>query len=121
MVLLTLYNDTPSSIAAAGSFQTQDILEKLKLLDSAARREGLAALDPAKNPLIHLGMEIDGSGLVTKNSYGVFNLSWQAEQHKEWPEVIGQELDQIKRAIRAAHKVPLKFLIWAGMGGSAED
>ena len=121
MVLLTLYNDTPPSIATAGNFQTQDILEKLKVLDSRARRKGLAALDPAKNPLIHLGMEIDGSGLVTKNSYGVFNLSWQAEHHKEWPEVIGQELDQIKRAIRAAHKVPLKFLIWAGMGGSAED
>lgn len=121
MVLLTLYNDTPPSIAAAGNFQTQDILEKLKVLDSRARRKGLAALDPAKNPLIQLGMEIDGSGVVTKNSYGVFNLSWQAGHHKEWPEVIGQELDQIKHAIRAAHKVPLKFLIWAGMGGSAED
>lgn len=121
MVLLTLYNDTPPSAAVAHSFQSEDVLEKLKVLDARARRKGLAALDPAKNPLIQLGMEIDSSGVVTKNSYGVFNLSWQAESHKEWPDLVRQELDQIKKAIRTAHKVPLKFLIWVGMGGSAED
>jgi len=121
MVLLTLYNDTPPSIASAETFQAPDILEKLKVLDSRARRKGLAALNPSKSALIPLGMEIDGGGTVTKNGYGVFNLSWQAATHKEWPNVVAQELDEIKGAIRAAHKTPLKFLIWAGMGGSAED
>jgi glucose-6-phosphate isomerase len=120
-VLLTLYNDNPSSLASAESFEAQNILEKLKVLDSRARRKGLESLDPSKNPLIPLGTEIDGNGVVTKNSYGVFNLSWQAEQHKEWPEVIAKELDEIKQNIRDAHKAQLKFLIWAGMGGSAED
>jgi glucose-6-phosphate isomerase len=121
MVLLTLYNDKPSSVTPAERFRTQNILEKLKVLDSRARRKGLEALDPAKNPLIPLGTEINGDGVVTKNSYGVFNLSWQAEQHTEWPAVITEELEEIKQGIREAHKVPLKFLIWAGMGGSAED
>ncbi len=120
-MLLTLYNDRPSSLAVAESFQTQNVLEKLKVLDSRARRKGLESLDPSKNPLIPLGTEIDGNGVVTKNSYGVFNLSWQAAQHPEWPGLIGKELDEIKQRIRDAHKTPLKFLIWAGMGGSAED
>jgi len=31
------------------------------------------------------------------------------------------ELDEIKAAIRKTHGAKLRFLIWAGMGGSAED
>ena len=34
-------NDKPSSAAPAENFQTQNILEKLKVLDSRARRKGL--------------------------------------------------------------------------------
>jgi glucose-6-phosphate isomerase len=120
-VLLTLYNDKPSSTDTADNFQKQNILEKLKVLDSRARRKGLDALDPARNSLIPLGTEIDGQGKVTKNSYGVFNLSWQAEQHKEWPAIVDKELEEIRLRIRDTHGVPLKYLIWAGMGGSAED
>ena len=66
-------------------------------------------------------MEIDSAGRVTKNSYGVFNLSWQSERHPEWPSLIESEVSQIRSAIREQHGVPLRFLIWAGMGGSAED
>src|SRR5436305_2051391 len=120
-VLLTLYNDKPSSAAPAENFQTQNILEKLKVLDARARRKGLDSLDPAKNGLIPLGTEIDAQGKVTKNSYGVFNLSWQAEQHKEWPCTVQSELEEIRQAIKTTHNTQLKFLIWAGMGGSAED
>jgi glucose-6-phosphate isomerase len=90
-------------------------------LDLDARRNGLEHLDPAKNPLIGLGMETDGDGRVTKNSYGVFNLSWQVPEHPEWPGAIAAELDEIRTRIRDTHGTPLRFLIWAGMGGSAED
>ena len=69
-------------------------------MDLDARRNGLAHLDPAKNPLIGLGMETDGDGRVTKNSYGVFNLSWQVPEHPEWPGAITAELDEIRNRIR---------------------
>jgi glucose-6-phosphate isomerase len=120
-VLLSLHNDKPASHAFAEEFEKQNILEKLKLLDVRARRKGIESLDPEKNSLIPIGMEVDGDGKVTKNSYGVFNLAWQAEDHPEWPAQIMRELDDIKKAIRKSHSVPLRFLIWAGMGGSAED
>lgn len=120
-MLLSLHNDKPASHTFAEEFEKQNILEKLKLLDVRARRKGIESLDPEKNSLIPIGMEVDGDGKVTKNSYGVFNLAWQAEDHPEWPGQIMRELDDIKKAIRKSHSVPLRFLIWAGMGGSAED
>ena len=61
------------------------------------------------------------NGRVVKNGYGVFDLAWQAEEHPEWSATISAELDEIRAGIRAAHSVAIKFLIWAGMGGSAED
>jgi glucose-6-phosphate isomerase len=120
-VLLSLYHDKPSSTQAAETFVKQNVLERLKVLDSRARRKGLDSIDPSRNPLIGLGMEVNESGNVTKNSYGVFNLSWQSAQHPEWPQVIMQELAEIRQGIRDTHGVPLRYLIWAGMGGSAED
>ena len=120
-MLLSLYNDKPSSAESAQAFQQQNIIEKLKALDSRARRKGLDSLDPSRNALIALGMEIDKNGNVTKNSYGVFNLSWQAAQHRDWPDTVLHELNEIKQRIRDTHGAPLRFLIWAGMGGSAED
>lgn len=91
------------------------------MLDSRARRKGLAALDPGRNRLIGLGMEISSNGAVAKNGYGVFSLAWQAEHHAEWPETIEREVCEARAAIRQAHGAQLRFLIWAGMGGSAED
>lgn len=120
-MLLSLHNDKPSSTAAADGFQQQNVLEKLKSLDSRARRKGLESLDASRNPLVRIGMEVNGDNRVTKNSYGVFNLVWQAQEHPEWPGVIANEVADIRKAIRQTHGVPLKWLIWAGMGGSAED
>ena len=97
------------------------ILGQLQALDSKIRRKGLEALDPSLNRLIAIGTEHDGR-TVTKNSYGVLNLSWQAAiHHTEWARIVGIELDRIRAGIKAAHAVPLQYLVWAGMGGSAED
>ncbi len=120
-MLLNVYHDKPSSTAVAEAFERENVLEKLKVLDARARKKGLDSLDPRKNSLIRIGMEIDEKGRVTKNSYGVFNLSWQAAEHPEWPATITRELHEIRKRIREAHGVPLRYLIWAGMGGSAED
>jgi len=119
-VILSLHHDHPESESSFARFQAASVLKGLKALDSRARRKGLDALDPARGALIPIGMEIE-DGRVVKNGYGVFNLPWQAEEHREWPHKISGELDEIRAAIRAAHSVPIKFLIWAGMGGSAED
>jgi glucose-6-phosphate isomerase len=120
-VLLTLHNDKPSSTSVQEDFHKQNVLEKLKNIDLRTRKKGLESLDASKNPLIRIGMELDGSDRVTKNSYGVFNLPWQSQEHPDWPMRIGQELADVKKAIRKTHGVPLRFVIWAGMGGSAED
>jgi glucose-6-phosphate isomerase len=66
-------------------------------------------------------MEVDADGHVTKNSYGVFSLCWQAEQHPEWAGMIESEVAELRKRIRQTHAVPLRCVIWAGMGGSAED
>jgi len=44
-----------------------------------------------------------------------------AEKHPEWPRVILDELDSIKAAIKTQHGTPLKYVIWAGVGGTTED
>jgi len=114
-VLLSLYNDRPR-------FDAKDsLIERLKALDSRANRKGLDGLDPDRNRLIRIGMEINAQGRVTKSGYGVFDLAWQAAHHKEWPGNIEKELHQIRERIRQVHGTSLRFLIWAGMGGSAED
>jgi glucose-6-phosphate isomerase len=120
-VHLSLYHDDPESESFAQQFVANHTLARLRSLDSRARRHGLDSLDPSKNVLIPIGMEVDDRGRVTKNSYGVFNLSWQAPQHPEWPETVESELAGIRSGIKESHGVPLQFLIWAGMGGSAED
>jgi glucose-6-phosphate isomerase len=119
-VHLSLYRDTPPSERYARTFEQENVLERLKSIDRVARRKGLAALD-AKNRLVALGTEVNEQGSVTKNSYGVLNLSWQVPGHPEWPQLVLAELDEIREGIRKAHGMPLQFLIWAGMGGSAED
>jgi glucose-6-phosphate isomerase len=102
------------------TFTNENVLERLKSIDRLARRKGIEALDP-KNPFVKVGAEIDDRGKVVKNSYGVLNLSWQAAEHPEWAEKIDNELSEIRERIRKAHGTPLHSLIWAGMGGSAED
>ena len=119
-MILSLHHDLPESESSFARFQAASVLKSLKALDSRARRKGLEALDPARGALIPIGMEIE-NGRVVKNGYGVFDLPWQAQEHPEWPDKIAAEQDEIREGIRAAHRVPIKFLIWVGMGGSAED
>lgn len=118
---LSLHHDQPASAPLAIRFAEDRILSKLRALDAKARRKGLDGLDPRRSPLVRLGMECNADGKVTKNSYGVFHLAWLAAKHQEWPDIIGEELSQIRAAIRDTHGTGLRFLIWAGMGGSAED
>src|SRR5260370_19426103 len=119
MLLLTLHNDRPSSEAHYNAILKDSLLERLEALDSRANRKGLDALDPSRNRLIRIGMEIDGSGRVTKNGYGVFDLSWQAQHHPEWPQRIDDQLREIRHRIKRTHSTALRSLIWAGIGGSA--
>jgi glucose-6-phosphate isomerase len=120
-VKLTLFNDQPSSAPWAAKFEHDRILARLQALDSKARRKGLSEIEPARNPLIGVGMEVDASGAVTKNGYGVFRLGWQAAQANGWSATIGAEIEGISDAVRASHAAKIRFLVWAGMGGSAED
>jgi len=120
-VILRLDSDVPASESLADEFERKKVFARLQALDSKARRHGVSELDPTRNELIRIGMETASDGRVTKNGYGLFHLSWLAAKHNEWPGIILGELDKIKAAIKAKHGNPLKFVIWAGMGGSAED
>lgn len=118
---LALFNDKSSSAPLAATFEYDRVLARLQALDSKARRKGLESLDAARNPLIPVGMETDAAGAVTKNGYGVFRLGWLAGQKHGWAEAIQGEVQEIAAGIRKAHGAKIRFLIWAGMGGSAED
>jgi len=120
-VLLALHNDNPPSEAHFNAIRKDSLLDRLEALNSRANRKGLGALDPARNKLIRIGMEIDDANHVTKSGYGVFDLSWQSRLHSGWADVIENELRDIRDGIKRTHGVSLRFLIWAGMGGSAED
>ena len=117
---LSLYN-SGSTETAFNRFIAEKVLDRLRALDARARAGGLAALRPADDPLVAIGTEFDAGGHVTKNSYGIFNLSWQAQEHPEWAEKIAAEVAEIRGKIRETHGVELRYLIWAGMGGSIED
>ena len=117
---IQLYNAPP--VPPSESLFGKHILGQLEALDSKIRRKGLESLDASRNRLIAIGTEHEGKH-VSKNGYGVLNLSWQAaKHHAEWARrQSASELDEIRESCKAAHGVPLQFLIWAGMGGSAED
>jgi glucose-6-phosphate isomerase len=119
-VRLALYHDKPESQSLYEEMKSKSLLDGLKALDAKIRRKGFESLDPSKSTLVSIGTESKGDR-VTKNSYGVFNLAWQSEEHPEWAEQIESEVREIRARIRSVHGVPLQFLIWAGMGGSAED
>jgi glucose-6-phosphate isomerase len=81
----------------------------------------LRLADPNDPEIAALAMETDAAGKVTKNSLGIYNLAWQAAEHPEWAQTVQSEAEQIKQRILDTHGVPLRFIIWAGMGGSIED
>lgn len=120
-MLLSLFHDHPASESYFARFQKEKVLERLRALGERVCRDGLKSLDPNKDLLVAIGTEFDSTGRVTKNSYGVLSLSWQVQQHPKWAEMVTGEVQEIRRHIQETHKVRLRFLIWAGMGGSAED
>ena len=120
-MVLSLYHDPPASAVHFRRLLDDDLIARLKSLDARITRKGLGSLDPQRNNLIALGTEMDAQGRVTKNSYGVFHLPWRAEQAGDWAGRIHGELAEIRERIRVTHGQRLRFLIWAGMGGSAED
>ena len=120
-MILSLFHDNPASESDYSLFKREHVLERLKAIDTLAQTNGLRSLDPGMDKLIPIGMEVSSDGRVSKNGYGVFNLAWQSEEHPEWPGMIASELEEIRAGIKSAHGARLRFLIWAGMGGSAED
>ncbi|HUQ91487.1 MAG TPA: hypothetical protein VM120_07385 [Bryobacteraceae bacterium] len=121
MVPLNLFHDISDTQCVYAEFEKQQVMERVQALDAKARRKGLKGLDPSKNSLIGLGMEVNAAGTVTKNGYGVFHLSWLAEQHPEWAKRVTEQIEAIRDAIELTQGMPLGYVIWAGMGGSAED
>ncbi len=97
------------------------VLDCVRKVDAGAREEGLSSLNPAADPLVRIGMEINRKGRVTKNGYGVLHLPWLAEQNPQWADQIEQEVKGIRKGIKDKHGASLRYVIWAGMGGSAED
>lgn len=120
---LSLYNDSSAADTTrlAERFQHEHVLDRLRALDARVREAGTSGLSASDDPLVSIGMEIDAHGRVTRNCYGVFSLAWQAAQHPEWSGQIAEEIEDVRGRMRDAHGVPLRFLIWAGMGGSVED
>ena len=102
-------------------FAAEDVLARVKALDAKARSEGLDAVNTHDDELVNIGMEVNAEGKVTKNSYGVLDLAWQAEEHPEWAKQVVEEVNGIRARIKEAHGTNIRFVIWAGMGGSIED
>ncbi len=119
---LHFYNDSKETETHFAELKHLDLVARLKALEWRVQRKGVEALDPSKNRLIHVTMEMDETGRkVKKDLLGVFHLGWQAGEHPEWAEEIGLELETLRSGLKKAHGVRLRFVIWAGMGGSAED
>jgi glucose-6-phosphate isomerase len=108
---LSILNDSTreSSQAFFDQFAAGRYLERLKLAD------------PSDSELASLGMETDATGQVTKNSLGHFTMARQSAEHPEWAKQVTAEAERLKQRILDTHGVPLRFIIWAGMGGSIED
>jgi glucose-6-phosphate isomerase len=109
-------------------FDAEKVLDRVRALANKggvdSRAQARAALTPDKvsaELLIRIGMETDAGHHVTKNSYGVLDLPWQAQEHPEWAQLVADEVQGIRDRILATHGAKLRFVIWAGMGGSMED
>ena len=93
---LSILNDAARAQTAenAARFENERVLERLRSQDR-----------PNDAPLMRLGDE----------SWGVLDLPLEAAAHPEWPAQIAEEIAQLRE------KRNIRFLIWAGMGGSIED
>ncbi|MGH9718877.1 MAG: hypothetical protein ACRD8O_01575, partial [Bryobacteraceae bacterium] len=117
---LTTHHDLPATDAYLERFLKEKVLQRIRAIDARYREGGLRALDSASDPLVAIGVET-GSGAVTKNSYGVLNLSWRARENSGWAGAVRAEVAEIRKKIEEVHGTRLRYLIWAGMGGSIED
>ena len=117
---LTLHNEPDGSQSAFGRFEHERVLPRLRRVLEAARRD-LSDLNVADDSLIAIGMEASADGRVTRNGYGMFDMAWQREAHARWARQVNAELRSVARDIRATHGTRIRFLVWAGMGGSVED
>jgi hypothetical protein len=122
-VKLAIFNDDTHAETDrfARCFADERVLPRLRALHARVMADGVASISTADDPLVSIGMETASDGRVTRNCYGVFGLSWQAAEHPEWAAQVVHEVDRVRSRIQQAHGVPLRFLIWAGMGGSIED
>jgi hypothetical protein len=122
-VKLAIYNDTTRAETDrfAQRFADERVLPRLRALLTRLTATGLEGVAETDELLVSIGMETNHDGSPTRNCYGVFSLAWQAAEHPEWPRRIAAEIADVRERIRAAHGVPLRFVIWAGMGGSIED
>ena len=122
---LSILNDTSKKATAEyfARFEAENVLARTKALDLKARTEGLASISPSDDELVGIGMEVNAEGKVTKNSYGVLDLAWQAEEGAAgaWADKVNAEIAAIRARIKETHGVSIRFIIWAGMGGSVED
>lgn len=120
-MILSLFHDNPASESYYSVFEEQQVLKSLQRLSARGAGEELESPDPGTDRLVRVGMEVDAAGVVRNNGYGVFHLGWQVRERPEWPQLVQQELEEIRAGIKQAHGARLRFLIWAGVGGSAED
>ncbi|HOL73074.1 MAG TPA: hypothetical protein PLA43_04725 [Bryobacteraceae bacterium] len=122
-MLLSLYNDVPSGLSETcfERLRNERVLERLRSLDLALMGDGAARPADCDSQLVSLGMELDGAGCIVHNSYGPLSLGWRTSQHARLLAETAGEAERLHQVIRAAHKVPLRFVVWAGSGRAVED
>jgi len=122
-VKLAIFNDDThiDTDRFAQRFTDERVLARVRALHERVTSNGFASISRADDPLVSIGMETAADGRVTRNCYGVFGLAWDAGAHPQWAKQLAQEVATVRARIKAAHGVPVRFLVWAGMGGSIED
>ncbi len=120
-MVLSLFHDNPTSESHYKIFEKERILDRLVQIADTAHHEGMEALGSKRDQLISLCTEKTIEGRAWTNGAASFSLAWRLRDHPEWPSTILSELDRIRREIRTAHGMRLRFLIFVGTGGPAEE
>lgn len=116
---VTFHSAGPAKLFPAG--KSESIMQSLEALHVRADEKGLESIKQGRDLLADIGMEFGDDARATKNGYGVLNLGWKAKAEGTWPATLEAEIADLRKAFRQTHGVALKYVIWAGMGGSAED
>jgi len=120
-VLLSLFHDNPASQSYYAGMEQERLYEKLRTLDDAVQRGGLAALNPVKDPLSTICSLKTSKGRVRKYGLGAFSMSWRIEDHEEWPSRVMREIDEIQARVKEGQGARVRHLIWVGARGWTED